>query len=166
MKISRWKMIWGLKDQLFLVFTFYCLMALGVLFGYMCSYNKSAVIFSIVTVGISFYFYVTELFGYIIDIIFKNIEETDWIPAENIHYVNNIPGFGSGNFCGCVIKVFEDGKKPKKLNDFVTIAPRPEGIISQYKIYYLKNCKAIVCWEGVKVEKEKINLSRKPRKSK
>lgn len=166
MKISRWKMIWGLKYQLFGVFTFYLGIVAGILFGYIQRHNKSAIIFAIIGVGVSFLLYVIASFGYIIDILLKNIGETGWILAENIHYINPIPGCPNGYYCGCEIKVFEEGKKPKKMNVFKKLAPWPEGVISHYKIYYLKTCKAVVGWEVVRVEKEKINLSRKPRKSK
>lgn len=67
---------------------------------------------------------------------------------------------------GLKTKVFEDGKRSEKLYLFKKSAPWPEGVISQYKIYHLKICKAVVGWEVVRDEKEKINLSRKPRKSK
>ena len=165
MKISRWKMIWGLKEELFNVFMFYLVMAAGIIFLSIQHFSRNSIIFVSVAEGTMVFLYVTGLFGYIIDIILKNIGETGWILEKNIKYVSDIPG-SCWRILGCEIKVFEEGKKTKKLKVYKKLAPWPEGVISQYKIYYLRICKVVVGWEVVKGEKEKINLSRKPRKSK
>lgn len=166
MKISRWKMIWGLKLQLFEVFTMYLAIAAGILFGYIEKHNKNAIIFSYFAVAFFFFLYAINSFGYIIDIILKNIGETGWIPIKNVKELNPIPGFPNGYYCGREIKVFEEGKKPKRMNVFKKLAPWPEGKITHYKFYYLKICRAVVGFEVIREEKTKINLSRKPRKSK
>ena len=166
MKISRWKLIWGLKYQLFGVLTMYLLIALSVLFGYMEKHNRNAIIFSCFGVAFFFFLYAINSFGYIIDIVFKNIGETGWISPKDIKWINPIPGFPNGYYCGHEIKVFEEGKKPKKMNVFKKLGTWPEGAVSKYKIYYLKTCKAVVGVEAKMIEEPKINLSRKPRKSK
>lgn len=163
MRISRWKMIWGLREELFGVFTCYFVMASGIYLLFLGRFSIKAIIFVIVAEVMSGFLYVTVAFGYIIDIILKNIGETGWIPPENSEYVAVIPGHGWCNTLGCEIKVFEEGKKPIKLKVLKRLAPWPDGNISHYKIHYLRICKVVVGWE---VEKEKINLSRKPRKSK
>lgn len=162
MKISRWKMIWGLREELFGVFTMYLGMALGILFPYLKHFTRNSIIFMCIAVATYGFLYVTVAFGYIIDIILKNIGETGWIPLENMKLGAVIGGLNHRTL-GCEIKVFEEGKKPIKLKVLKRLAPWPDGNISHYKIHYLRICKAVVGWE---VEKEKINLSRKPRKSK
>lgn len=168
MKISRWKMIWGLKRKLFEVLTFYLAIALSILFAYLEHYSVKSIIIAGVGVGVYFFLYVVDAFGYVIDIIIKNIGETGWISEKNIkfnysavlyYYDGRIDGYGE-------IKVFEEGKRSKKLKVYKDVTPWPEGVISQYKIYYLKICKVVVGWEVVKGEKEKIHLNRKPKKSK
>lgn len=165
MKISRWQMIWGLKGELFSVFSVYLMIVAGILLVYIQHYSINSIIFVSVGVGTIVFLYVITSFGYIIDIILKNIEATDWLQEENIKYVSGIPGY-CRRIWGCEIKVFEEGKKPKKLKVYKKLAPWPEGVISQYKIYYLRICKAVVGWEVVRGDKGKINLSRKPRRSK
>lgn len=162
MKISRWKLIWGLREELFGVFTCYFVMASGIYLLFLGHFSIKAIIFVIVAEVMSGFLYVTVAFGYIIDIILKNIGETGWIPTENIKLGAVIGGLNHRTL-GCEIKVFEEGKKPIKLKVLKRVTSWPDGVISHYKIHYLKNCKAVVGWE---VEKEKINLSRKPRKSK
>lgn len=165
MKISRWRMIWGLKHELFRVLTWYIIIVLSVILVNIENYSKKSIIYAIMGVGLAVFFYVIGDFGYIIDIIFKNIGKTDWITDTNIKYLHTIPAFG-GHIGGCEIMVFEEGKKPKKLNVYKKLAEWPDGHPVQYKIYYLKICKAVVGWEVVLPDKKRIDLSRKPRKSK
>lgn len=56
MKISRWKMIWGLKRKLFEVLTFYLAIALSILFAYIEHYSVKSIIFAGVGAGIYFSF--------------------------------------------------------------------------------------------------------------
>lgn len=162
MKISRWRIIWGLREELFGVFTMYLAMALGILFPYLKHFTRNSIIFMCIAVAANGLLYVICAFGYIIDIILKNIGETGWIPPENIELGGVIGGLNHRTL-GCEIKVFEEGKKPIKLKVLKRLTSWPDGAITQYKIHYLRICKAVVGWE---VEREKINLSRKPRKSK
>lgn len=162
MKISRWKMICGLKGELFSVFSFYMFIAVGVLFLYTQQFSINSILFVCIADAMMIFLEIINGFGYVIDIILKNIGETGWISGENMKYVCVISGYCHRSW-GCEIKVFEEGKRPIKLKVYKKLTPWPEGNISQYKIFYLKNCKAVVGWEVVR---EKINLSRKPRKSK
>lgn len=159
-------MIWGLRVQLYEVFSMYLSVAMSIVFCYMQRHNKNGIIFGCCCAGIFFLLYLINSFGYVLDILLKNIGETDWIPDENIHYLNPISGYGYGKICGCRIKVCEDGKKPKKLNVYINMAPCPEDATSHYKIYYLRTCNTVVGWDAIRVKKEKMNLSRKSRKSK
>lgn len=156
-------MIWGLKGELFGAFTVFFVIVGGIYLVHSAHYTMKSIIVAGAGVGITVFLYVINSFGCIIDIILKNIGETGWIPTKNIKHRGVIPGLNHRNI-GFYIKVFEEGKTPKELKVYEELAPPwPEGVISQCKIYYLRTCKAVVGWE---VEKEKINLSRKPRKSK
>lgn len=169
MKISRCKMIWGLKRKIFEVLWLYLMIVVSTLFAYREHYSINSIIFAGVGVGTFFFFYVVDAFGYVIDIIIKNIGETGWIPEKNIKFINYsaVLYYNDGRIDGCSkIKVFEEGRRTKKLKVYIDFTPWPEGVISQYKIYYLKICKAVVGWEVIKGEKEKINLIKKTKKSK
>lgn len=159
-------MIWGLKRKLskVVIFDDCCkhfislYRALQYKFNYFCECG----------VGIFFFFYIND-FCCVIDIILKNIGETGWISEENIKFINYsaVLYYYDGHIDGySEIKVFEEGKRSKKLKVYKELTPWPEGVISQYKIYYLKICKVVVGWEVVKGKKEKIHLNRKPKKSK
>lgn len=165
MKISRWKMISGLTEELFGSFTFLFMLACGIGLLYTQHFSTRIIIFVSFAEGFMIFLYaINNAFGFVTDIILKNIGETDWISEENIKYIAVLPGLCHRTL-GCEIKVFEEGKKPKTLKIYKKMAFWPEGPISRYKIYYLKTCRAVVGWEVVKYKK-KINFSRKPRKSK
>lgn len=162
MKMSRWKMICGLKEELFSAFSIYLYIVVGILFLYTQHFSKNSIIFVCIAETMMIFLYIINGYGYVIDIILKNVGETGWISGENIEHVCVISG-PCHRSLGCEIKVFEEGKKPIKLKVFEKLSFWPEGKVIQFKIYYLKNCKAVVGWDVVR---EKIDLSRKPRKSK
>lgn len=161
-------MIWGLKRKLSKVLWLYLMIAVSILLVYTEHYSINSIIFAGVGVGIFFFLGVND-FCCVIDIILKNIGETGWISEENIKFIgySAVLYYYDGHIDGySEIKVFEEGKRSKKLKVYKELTPWPEGVISQYKIYYLKICKVVVGWEVVKGKKEKIHLNRKPKKSK
>lgn len=170
MKISRWKMICGLKYELFGVLTWYLMILLAVILVITEDYSKKSINIAIIGVAVAVFFYLLGDFGYVADIILKNIGKTDWITDKNIKYCGTFPAIGipafGGHIIGGEIKVFEEGKKTKKLKIYNDLASWPDGQMVKYKIYYLKICKAVVGWEVVPPEKNRIDFSRKPRKSK
>lgn len=110
------------------------------------------------------YNYVEYQFGYVIDILFKKIDETDWILKDNIKWIGGNETLGV--MTGFDIKVLEDGKKARRFTIFDKLAPMSTEEASHYKIYYLRMSRAVVGWEIIEVPKKKMKLNQKPRKSK
>lgn len=177
MKVSRWKVIYGIFGDVITSLGVKLLLPFPII-GFFLTFREIIEgkininnIFGVIIFLIGIILFVGASRGkcYLLDIILMNVQETSLLPAAELQYGDVIPGFGQ-SCIGYDLIIGKERNNILRLQVFHKLVTKPPA--DYYKVYYLKYTKTVIGFEVVGLQEKttktwgQIKNERKRKRSK